>query len=189
MNVIETINKKLPEINKEIAFFDVLLYIHPTKEDLDCLDCVKECFRKILLNISYYKNEDRIYNRIDNDYQTLNDLFDELKDYVYPVVPFKITMLLSTLNCDDLTTVLEDLKKHEPITFDLLKKKVSKLYFKCNDNYPSFSDNTTLEEVSTYIAAINRYMKEKELDVKDEYLHILTDYIRLYLKGSSCTNI
>ena len=189
MNIIETINKKLPEINKEIAFFDVLLYIHPSKDDLVCLDCIKDVYRKILTNISYYKGEEKIYNRIDNDYQTLNDLFAELKEFIYPAIPFEVTMLLSTLNCQDLETILNHFKTDSIVSLNDLKKEVSDLYFKCNNNYPTFDENTTLKEVSTYIAAINRYMKEKELDFKEGYLLILANYIKLFLKETTCTVI
>ena len=188
MSIIDEINKKIPEIKRGIAFFDILLYINPDKENLLCMDCLKEVYSHIEKNIFDYDGEECVYNRIDNDYQTLNDLFAELKQYVYPQIPFAVSMLLSTLKYDELLKVKAYIKNKEEISLECLKNEVSKLYFKYKNHIPSFSSDTTLQEVSTYIGAIHTYLKENLDEDKDEYLSILTDYIKLYLKDSLCTN-
>lgn len=158
------------------------------------VETINTLMNKIKDNITLYniKKSEELYNVIDNDFVTLNDLVTEFKNIVYPCFPVSSLSIISNFGVLDIDKMIKYKKNNEII--DAYKSLLFQIY-KTLEYFPTsyqeqvrkflnqehISDKN-LENIIYSIKSNKKVLKNEGLE--NSYIELITIYFNyLFEKG------
>ncbi len=193
MELFNEIKTFLNHIKQEIVLFNFLALYDESKDNTECLKLFLNLRFKLARNVKQYelKNDETLYNIIDNDFITLKDLYEEYKEHIYALFPFKALALVKKLNEYDLALLSKYYVSLGSTNnqVDSIIKQILHLLNMINDqeyknqviNY--LDHNLSDERIEQIILSLKKYKDSVDIwGIKDEYVKLIFIYFNYLLK-------
>lgn len=194
MELIDNILNDLSNKSKQIMIINYLDSIYTSNPILsldnnsisDYAGVITTLTRKITNLLDDANNHEESLNLalLENDYETLLDVFDEYKEYMLPVLPVVLISLINSLSVDDIKYLQSyQLQLNQSPIADLYNKFIIKSYsfvpFLSDTQSKIVKDNLTISSsyTSSYVENILHIIKSYDKLNKDNQLHF--DYLQL----------
>lgn len=193
MKLFDEINRFFHYTKQELVLFTFLSLYDQNEENQECLRLINELTNKINNSLKQYElaSSDRLYNIIDNDFITLQDLYAEYRNNGYNSFSFKVIALVKSLKTDELDLMIKWQTEIAGISsfLDLVIKQI-KLMIKLinNDAFASevinYLDHHSLdsESLELVITSLKKYKNNLEIEgIKEVYLKLIFLYFNYLL--------
>ncbi len=193
MKLFDEINRFFHYTKQELVLFTFLSLYDQNEENQECLRLISELTNKINNSLKQYEldSSDSLYNIIDNDFITLQDLYAEYRNNGYNSFSFKVIALVKSLKTDELDLMIKWQTEIAGISsfLDLVIKQI-KLMIKLinNDAFASevinYLDHHSLdsESLELVITSLKKYKNNLEIEgIKEVYLKLIFLYFNYLL--------
>lgn len=176
MDIIQLITKNRNKINHDIYANKIFLKITNDIDNIDKLTFIESINNTLNKRIERYiqTNDDKDYNLLENDYNTVVNLLDELKEDVINKQKLPCAVMLDNMKLDEITSF-----------YNLFNK----VYSKYQNIFQASSDifYHSGYELSSYVTKLVRYIKTHEIEnlkfIPLKYLEEHATIITLDLKN------
>lgn len=180
MTRIEQINKNIKIFERSINIFNILILCINNQELNEKLIYTKKLLDELKSNYHKYLEQENIilYNQIDNDIFTINNLINELKDDLYNQFKLVSIVYLDNLKDEELLIFYQNLnqilKEHNSI-----KEACEYIYYHSGKNLSIFITKL-LNYINKYIQNINN--KRIPISYLENNQNIVTIYYKEWIE-------